>query len=182
MTQETRLKWTALNRNLSVSKMLIDFNSKEEIRYWVAINDDVMGGISQGGLELSSSVTAIFSGCIALENNGGFVSVRRPIANESLKNCRGVTFKVKGEGRNYQFRVRTDDQYDGMAYRSVFATEAKKWQTVTLLFDCFRAGFRGRDIPDAPVLCPEHIKQVGFLLADKQSGSFCLELDWIKFF
>jgi monofunctional biosynthetic peptidoglycan transglycosylase len=88
--------------------------------------------------------------------------------------------KVKGDGRTYQFRVKTDDQYDGIAYRSLFATDARQWQTITLPFDSFTASFRGRPVPDAPVLRPEQIRQIGFLLADKQPGLFRLEIAWIK--
>jgi NADH dehydrogenase [ubiquinone] 1 alpha subcomplex assembly factor 1 len=90
--------------------------------------------------------------------------------------------KVKGDGRTYQFRVKTDEQYDGIAYRSLFATDARQWQTITLPFVSFSASFRGRLVPGARVLRPEQIKQIGFLLADKQPGSFRLEIAWIKSF
>ena len=88
--------------------------------------------------------------------------------------------KVKGDGRTYQFRVKTDDQYDGIAYRTLFATDTHQWQTLTLPFDSFNASFRGKPVPGAPVLHPEQIRQIGFLLADKQPGSFCLEIACIK--
>ena len=52
--------------------MLIDFTDTEEILRWMVINDDVMGGISQSRIELSPAATALFSGQLALENNGGF--------------------------------------------------------------------------------------------------------------
>ena len=162
--------------------MLIDFTDAEEIRFWIAINDDVMGGISQSRIELSPAATVLFSGQLALENNGGFASIRRRADNYNLNGCSGVILNVKGDGRTYQFRVKTDEQYDGMAYRSLFATDAHQWQTLTLPFAGFSASFRGRPVPGAPVLRPEQIKQIGFLLADKQAGSFCLEIAWIKSF
>jgi monofunctional biosynthetic peptidoglycan transglycosylase len=89
---------------------------------------------------------------------------------------------VKGDGRTYQFRVKTDEQYDGIAYRTLFATDARQWQTIILPFDSFCASFRGKPVPEAPVLRPEQIRQIGFLLADKQQGSFRLEIAWIKSF
>jgi len=88
--------------------------------------------------------------------------------------------KVKGDGRTYQFRVKTDDQYDGVAYRTLFETDARQWQLINLPFAGFSASYRGRPIPGAPVLRPEQIRQIGFLLADKQPGSFRLEITWIK--
>jgi hypothetical protein len=54
--------------------MLIDFTDAQESQRWIAINDDVMGGISQSRIELSPAATARFSGQLALENNGGFAS------------------------------------------------------------------------------------------------------------
>ena len=162
--------------------MLIDFTDAdaEEIRLWTAINDDVMGGISQSRIELSPAATALFSGQLALENNGGFASIRRRSDNNNLNRCAGVMLNVKGDGRTYQFRVKTDEQYDGIAYRSLFSTDAHQWQTLTLPFAGFSASFRGRPVPGAPVLRPEQIRRIGFLLADKQAGSFCLEIAWIK--
>ena len=162
--------------------MLIEFSDTEEVSFWIAINDDVMGGISQGRIELSLTATALFCGQLSLENNGGFASIRRRADNYNLDGCTGVMLKVKGDGRTYQFRVKTDDQYDGIAYRSLFAIDARQWQTITLPFDSFNASFRGRLVPGAPVLNPAQIKQIGFLLAGKQPGSFRLEISWIKSF
>jgi len=162
--------------------MLIEFSDTEEVSRWIAINDDVMGGISQGRIELSPTATALFCGQLLLENNGGFASIRRRSDNYNLNGCNGVILKVKGDGRTYQFRVKTDDQYDGIAYRSLFATDVRQWQTITLPFDSFSAIFRGRPVPDAPVLRPEKIRHIGFLLADKQPGLFRLEIAWIKSF
>jgi monofunctional biosynthetic peptidoglycan transglycosylase len=67
--------------------MLIEFNDAEEIRLWTAINDDLMGGISQSRIELSPAATALFSGQLALENNGGFASIRRRADNYNLRSC-----------------------------------------------------------------------------------------------
>jgi hypothetical protein len=114
--------------------MLIDFTDADaqEILRWRVINDDVMGGLSQSRIELSPAATALFSGQLALENNGGFASIRRRADNYNLNGCTGVVLKVKGDGRTYQFRVKTDEQYDGIAYRTLFATDTHQWQILTL--------------------------------------------------
>ena len=164
--------------------MLIDFTdaNAEEILRWMVINDDVMGGLSQSRIDLSPAATALFSGQLALENNGGYASIRRRADNYNLNGCNGVMLNVKGDGRIYQFRVKTDEQYDGIAYRTLFATDTHQWQTLTPPFAGFSASFRGKHVPGAPVLQPEQIRQIGFLLADKQPGSFCLEIARIKSF
>jgi hypothetical protein len=160
--------------------ILIDFTDTKEIPRWIAINDNVMGGISQSRIELSPTATAIFNGQLSLENNGGFTSIRRRSDNYNLNGCAGIMLKVKGDGRTYQFRVKTDELYDGIAYRTLFVTDTHQWQTLTLPFDSFSASFRGKLVPGAPVLHPEQIRQIGFLLADKRPGSFCLEIACIK--
>ncbi|MGZ8225479.1 MAG: CIA30 family protein [Methylococcaceae bacterium] len=162
--------------------MLIDFTNAEECHRWIAINDEVMGGISQSRMELTALQTGLFIGQLSLENNGGFASIRRRLDNVDLKAGAGVIMKIKGDGRSYQFRVKMDDQFDGAAYRTIFTTDADLWRTITLPFDGFCASYRGRLLPNAPVLRAEQIKQIGFLLADKQPGSFRLEIAWIKSF
>jgi NADH dehydrogenase [ubiquinone] 1 alpha subcomplex assembly factor 1 len=163
--------------------MLINFTDAGEILRWIAINDDVMGGVSQSHIGLSPIATGLFRGQLSLENNGGFASIRRRADNYNLDGCTGIILKVKGDGRTYQFRVKNDDdQYDGIAYRTLFVTDAQQWQTITLPVASFCASFRGRPVLEAPVLRPEQIKQIGFLLADKQQGPFRLEIAWIKSF
>lgn len=160
--------------------MLIDFTDTKEFQHWITINDDVMGGISQSCIDQSPEATAVFSGHLSLEHNGGFASIRRRANRYHLNGCNGIMLKVKGDGRTYQFRVKTDEQYDGIAFRTLFATDIHQWQTLNLPFDSFSASFRGRPVPGAPLLHPEQIRQIGFLLADKQPGSFRLEIAWIK--
>ena len=156
--------------------MLINFTDADETLRWLAINDGVMGGISQSGIKPSPLATGLFSGQLSLENNGGFASIRRRADDYNLADCMGIRLNVKGDGRTYQFRVKTDEQFDGITYRSLFTTDAQQWQIITLPFSGFCASFRGRPVPGAPALRPEHIKQLGFLLADKQPGAFCLEI------
>ena len=135
--------------------MLIDFTDTDESQRWIAINDGIMGGISQSSIQLSPTATGIFSGLLSLENNGSFASIRRRSDNYNLNGCSGVILIVKGDDRTYQFRVKTDDQYDGTAYRTLFTTDAQKWQTITLPFNSFCASFRGRLVPNAQALHPE---------------------------
>jgi len=51
---------------------------------------------------------------------------------------------------------KTDGQFDGIAYRSLFATDAHYWQTITLAFDSFCAIFGGRPVQGAPVITRVH--------------------------
>jgi hypothetical protein len=42
------------------------------------------------------------------------------------------------------------------------------------------AAFRGRVLPEEPPIDASKISAFGFLIADKQEGSFRLEIDWIQ--
>jgi hypothetical protein len=145
---------------------------------WQAINDGVMGGISAGRMEQSGDGLR-FEGQLSLENNGGFASVRRPI-DDDLSKATGVRLRVRGDGRTYQFRLRQDSRFDGVAWRAEFSTNGD-WQTVTLTFDEFIPVFRGRRVPDAGPVVPAAIRQIGFMLADKTAGAFALEIRSVAF-
>lgn len=157
---------------------LIDFLDPAESSRWRAITDDVMGGVSRGGLHGKDGV-GVFSGETSLENNGGFASVRREPEAFDLSASSGVTLFVCGDGRRYQLRLRTDRLFDGAAYRALFQPPAGDWQRVALPWREFEAVFRGRRLEDAPPLDPAAIKQVGLLIADRRPGPFRLEVAWL---
>jgi monofunctional biosynthetic peptidoglycan transglycosylase len=47
-------------------------------------------------------------------------------------------------------------------------------------FSSFRPTYRGRILNDVPSLNTARICQIGFMIADKQEGSFRLEIAWIE--
>lgn len=160
---------------------ITDFtNAQTEADCWRSVDDDVMGGVSQGGFSVTAEDTGLFSGETSLENNGGFSSVRRSVDNGDFANAEAVTLRVRGDGRQYQFRLKTDDSNSSISYRATFETEPGEWITVRIPIEAFEPVFRGRVVSDAPTLVPEKIRQMGFLIADKKSGEFRLETDWIR--
>ncbi|MBD3307813.1 CIA30 family protein [candidate division KSB3 bacterium] len=152
----------------------------EEVQRWRIINDGVMGGISQSELLMTSAGTAIFRGEVSLENSGGFASVRTMSTDFHLEGYEGLIVRLKGDGQTYQLRLRTDDAFDGIAYRAKFDTQADTWQRVRVAFEDCVPSFRGRVLRDKPPLEGAHIRQIGFLISEKQAGPFHLEIDWIK--
>lgn len=157
---------------------LIDFQYAAEARRWRAINDDVMGGISRGSLHVEDGV-GVFSGETSLENNGGFASVRREPETMDLSGTPGLVLHVRGDGRRYQLRLRTDELFDGGAYRALFQPSAGEWQHIALPWHEFEAVFRGRRLEDAPPLDPSALQQMGWLIADRRAGPFRLEVAWV---
>lgn len=160
--------------------MITEFTNAQEADLWRSVDDDVMGGVSDGTFTVTPAETGVFSGELSLENNGGFASVRRNVEDVDLAGARAIALRVKGDGRPYQFRLQTKTANDSISYRAEFETNADEWTEVSLPVADFEPVFRGKVVADAPELKPNEVKQIGFLLADKQPGNFRLETDWIR--
>ena len=161
-------------------KILFDFTSENKSGRWMIVNDGVMGGLSQSELQLSDQNTVIFQGELSLENYGGFASVRTVPYRFDLAEYDGLSLRVLGDGRSYKLRLRTDTNMDGPAYEVEFDTTANVWLTVYIPFQDAIPTFRGRRLTNLPTLSGQQITQIGLMLADKQSGSFRLEVDWVR--
>ena len=157
---------------------VLDFSKSERIQ-WYVINDGVMGGISQSDLLRTDQQTGVFTGELSLENNGGFASVRANLGERDLARFQGIQLRVRGDGRTYQLRLRTNESFDGVAYRAFFDTREGEWVTPVIAFDEFLPTFRGRILSDMPPLDVARIQQVAFMLADKNPGAFALEIDYV---
>jgi monofunctional biosynthetic peptidoglycan transglycosylase len=158
---------------------VIDFRSPDP-GSWRIVNDGVMGGRSESSLELTGQGTAMFKGNLSLENNGGFASTRALFDGLDLSSFSGLQLRVRGDGRSYELRIRTNRNLDGVAYRAEFPTEAGEWTEVFLPFSAFQPSFRGRVPRGASPLDPAAIRQIGLLLGDKKEGPFELEIAWIQ--
>jgi hypothetical protein len=156
-------------------KTIIDFGDADERGRWEAVNDLVMGGLSEG-LMSASAGAAVFYGRVSLENFGGFASVRSLPRRFDLRGYDGLIVGVRGDGRRYRLRLKTDDDFEGLAYQAIFFTEAGEWTEPRLSFDEFVPVFRGAVVQDAPPLDPARIRRVGFMIADRQEGPFRLEI------
>jgi monofunctional biosynthetic peptidoglycan transglycosylase len=146
---------------------------------WIIVNDGVMGGLSQSEFTGSGEGYATFQGTMSLENNGGFASVRALVPSVLPSATTTVTLRVRGDGRTYQVRFRTDRRFDGIAYMAEFSTVVGEWLTIELPISEFRPTFRGWTPPDAPPLVPGEIRQVGLMVADKKAGPFRLDVQSI---
>ncbi len=162
------------------TRIIIDFSNTASWEPWMPVNDVVMGGVSSSEISATDSGTAVFRGTVSLENNGGFASVRSGPAEFDMEGYDGIRLRVRGDGSDYRLRLRTTDSFDGVAYQQTFGTTAGEWITVDIPFADFTASFRGRRVPDAPALNPANIRQIGFLIADRQTGPFALEIAEIR--
>ena len=158
---------------------MIDFTQPDEQQKWTSTNDNVMGGISTGGFIYDDGISQ-FKGELSLENNGGFSSINRSV--ESINSdVDSIELKFVGDGRTYQLRFTTWIDGNRTNYKLSFETiKGEQLKKVFQLND-FKAVFRGRLLSDAPELKAQDIKQIGFLIADKQPLPFELNLIQIQF-
>lgn len=158
--------------------MLGTVSLSSDPQQWRVINDGVMGGVSSSRIDPTADGMR-FSGTLSLENNGGFASMRT-LVQKDVSGASAVRISVRGDGRRYQFRLRTSDRFDGAAWVAEFDT-SDEWQTITLPLSEFTAQFRGRRLSNMSDLDSSAIRQVGILLADKNPGSFHVEIRSIEF-
>jgi hypothetical protein len=119
---------------------------------WGAIDDVVMGGVSESGIRLRVG-SAVFSGNVSTENSGGFASVRTRNFEPalSLSNYQGIELRVKGDGQRYKLFVRTESKWDGIGYAHSFDTIADEWMTIQVPFKDLIPIFRAKTVSDAPL-------------------------------
>lgn len=157
--------------------MALIFDKPNEQQRWFAVDDGVMGGISQSEFSVIGG-EGRFQGEVSLENGGGFASVRREPDDfePTLVNARGIALTVRGDGRTYQLRLKSTSLGDASAYRVKFTPTHEGWETLHFSWDVFEAVRRGTVLSDAPAIKPSDIQQLGFLIADRTAGPFCLQV------
>ena len=163
----------------AADKIIFDFQTVTNPAAWQVVNDDVMGGVSTSGWRLTNGA-AVFQGEVSLANNGGFTSVRSLPAPLDLAGGDTLIIRVRGDGRRYKFTARMDRSFDSAIYQTVFTTKKDAWEEHRLPLKEFVPSFRGRVLIGELPLDPARVVSVAFLIADKQSGPFRLEIAWIK--
>lgn len=78
---------------------------------WVAISDQVMGGVSNARVsqcERSNSSASCLTGQTSLDNNGGFVQMKLDIGPaHSLANFQGLFIELCGPAHEYNLHIKT---------------------------------------------------------------------------
>ena len=177
VTADEATKEESMNEEAVLS--LSEFRA-DETAAWRSVNDVVMGGRSASRLAATNDGTGRFEGTVSLENNGGFASVRRMLGPVDLGDFAGLALRVRGDGRRYRLRLRTDERYDGIAWQARFDTRPDAWTVVILPFGEFEPSYRGRRPAGAGPLDTRRVTQLGLMIAARQAGDFELELDWIR--
>ena len=159
---------------------VFDFDKTIDREQWRPINDTVMGGISESRLQLTKDGNALFTGNVSLENYGGFASLQSKPSNYDFSGYEGILIRVKGDGKRYKFSIKNNTFLDSPRYQATFNTEGGVWTTIRIPFHTMVPTFRGTVLTNESTVDITNVKSFGLLIADKQEGSFRLEIDWIK--
>jgi monofunctional biosynthetic peptidoglycan transglycosylase len=168
---------TQLPAKENTTRVLFEFVDASEAERWIVVNDGVMRGVSRGGALPPEDGCLLFSGSISVENDGGFASIRSQPKDFGLSGFQGLRIRVTGDGRVYQFRMRTDRHMDGIAFKHEFETIDDTWTELDFPFASFIATYRGWTLTDVKPLDAAGIRPLGFLLADKTAGPLKLTVD-----
>lgn len=156
--------------------LLTDFTTKSPDLGWYVLNDNVMGGRSEGGFALQDG-NLLFAGNTNT-NGGGFSSIRSKSMQLDLSAQSGIRLRVKGDGRRYTWRLATTARWRGreVGYWAEFQTRDGAWTTVDIPFSSFVPRFRGYRL-DGPPLDTSQITGMGIMIYDKRDGPFELQVD-----
>ena len=157
-----------------MNAVLLDFADPDSVAHWHPINDGVMGGVSSSAMRFDRAGHAVFAGNVSFANNGGFASVRCQHDDLGRRGVVAYVLEVRGDGKHYKLNLRTDQAFDGVNYKAHFHPAAGIWAMCRLTSADFRASWRGRRVPDAPLLDTAAVRQAGLMISDRQEGPFAL--------
>ena len=152
---------TLIARLSAETMILDDFNSQTQSR-WSYVSDQVMGGVSRGGLVFESNQYesyAQLSGQVSTLNNGGFIQFRTDVTDISKSSYKGIYAKVKGNNQKYFIHLRTRGtimpwQY----YQSDFIAD-EEWQVIKLPMDSFKPSSNWLK----SIIGSKHIRSIGLV-------------------
>ena len=165
----------------AATRMLADFAKDQGDPGWYVVNDNVMGGRSEGGFSIEQGELH-FAGRTNT-NGGGFSSIRTDSVQLDLSQYAGIRLRVRGDGRRYTWRLTTTARWRGseVGYWADFETSEGAWITVDIPFSRFIPRYRGTRL-DGPELDPANITGMGLMIYDKLDGPFELHLASVEAF
>ena len=124
----------------------------QDTSVWEFISDNVMGGVSTGGVIFkpeNQTHTALLSGYVSTDNKGGFIQIRRHIRKVDLNEANFIGIVAKGNNQKYYIHLRTSGMIFPWQYYQTHFVVGEKFENFEIPISKFkRSGF----------LLPEKIK------------------------
>ena len=119
---------------------------------WRFFTDQVMGGVSTGGLAFAQEDGASFArmiGRVSTVNRGGFIQMRLDLATQPPAGTTGVRLIVRGNAQRYFAHLRIDGTTFPWQYYQAAFEVTERWTEVRLPLNDFKAsGGLFRSVPD----------------------------------
>lgn len=162
---------------MATQQILFNFTKDADLQDWRIVNDTVMGGVSSSFFQLDADGNGVFYGRVSLENNGGFCSVSNQFDAVSVKPENKIILNLKGDGKNYQFRIKYKSQ-DYYSYTYTFDTSGE-WEEIKIPLKEMHPTFRGNRL-DKENFNQDKIEEIAILIGNKKEENFKLILDKIS--
>ena len=159
---------------------VLDFAGHNAADQRQAVNDGVMGGVSDGRFRITEDKTLGFFGMLSLENDGGFASVRTKPTDLDIKAGDTLVIRARGDGREYVLNIYTKSRRMAFSYRAPLPTTKDEWMEVEIPLADFIPTAFGRRIQGMGPVEPDQINGLGFMLSDKKAGKFQMQVEWVK--
>jgi len=143
---------------------------------WLTVNDDVMGGVSTSKMVVNEKRQGVFKGQVSTENNGGFAMARLFVAIAITKNSKEVVLHVKGDGKQYQFRIKGNRAQQHW-YIHPFKTTTSS-EIIKIPLKDFIPSYRGKKLKIAN-FSEDTIQEIAILIGNKKDEDFELIIDKI---
>ena len=144
---------------------------KNPEKKWEFISDQVMGGESDGKIQFVKEDDKSFArmtGIVSLENNGGFIQIRKKIDFSLSKEIKSIKIQVRGNNQEYFIHIRTSGTILPWQYYQAPFIATDKWETQDIkLIEFKRSG-----IMLAKKINPKNIKSIAIVAYGKEHEAF----------
>ncbi|KKO46719.1 hypothetical protein WG68_04025 [Arsukibacterium ikkense] len=157
--------------------VVLEFYNKNHFSHVQLVHDTVMGGRSDGAVNMVTEPAGLrFFGNLSLANNGGFASAEFRLTNAlPAQHFSSIKLHVAADGRTYQLRLKTPYLPRGVAYVANFKSDIGQ-QHYYFQPDAFSGRYRGREVTQLPKLNFADVTQLSVMLADEKNGPFSIIL------
>ncbi|OAD56813.1 putative complex I intermediate-associated protein 30, mitochondrial, partial [Eufriesea mexicana] len=173
--------------------------TEKPLDQWIVNCDgDYHHGYSTAKLELSTYGTGIFHGVLdtripkdGVTTNSGYCNITTVPKLKSFKRLdfynwyqyNELILRIRGDGRCYMLNILPEPLIDITRYLGfhyfVYTRGGPYWQIVRIPFSKFLASLKGEIYENQFRMMAGSVKNFGITVADKKSGPFRLEIDYI---
>ena len=144
---------------------------KNPEKKWEFISDQVMGGESYGKMQFIKEDDKSFArmtGIVSLENNGGFIQIRKKLEYSLSKDSKDIKIEVRGNNQEYYIHIRTSGTILPWQYYQAPFLATNAWEIQNIKLEEFKRS----GIMLAKKINPKNIKSIAIVAYGKEYEAF----------